>query len=224
MTGPLSNPPPLSRSVIFTVRLRLLTHGGRIVRDADTVFAEVAAMDTVVEEPTGSVVMENVVLLAPAAMLTLAGVVALPLLLSNDMLTPPAGAGAANVTVPVAAAPPCKLDGLRLMPLSVTVLGPAGVMDNCAETLVSEVPVMVAVRAAATADVDTAKVAELCPEAIVTLAGTVTEGSELDRLTETPPGVAGTASVTVPVAPAPPTTDEGLSVNPDTMASEGPAA
>lgn len=145
-------------------------------------------------------------------------------MLSSETITPPDGAGAASVTVPVEVAPPCKVAGFRLIPPSVTVLGPAAATVSDAVALERDAAVTVTVRVEATADVATAKVAVLCPAVTVTLAGTVTAGSELDRFTETPPRIAGTASVTVPVAPAPPVTEDGLIANPKTIASDGSAA
>ena len=62
-----------------------------------------------------------------------------------------------------------------------------------------------------TAAVTIGKVAEFVPAATWTLAGTLaTDGFELDRATSAPEGGAGPESVTVPVEPFPPTTEEGL--------------
>lgn len=73
VTVPFRRPPPLNRSVILTLRFKLLTHGGRIVRVAETVFADVAAIVAGVFVPTARVVTVNVALVAPAAMLMFAG-------------------------------------------------------------------------------------------------------------------------------------------------------
>ena len=62
-----------------------------------------------------------------------------------------------------------------------------------------------------TATVVTGNVAVILPPGTVTLAGTVaTEGLLLDSVTTTPPLGAGPLSVTVPVEPLPPTTEDGL--------------
>ena len=64
---------------------------------------------------------------------------------------------------------------------------------------------------AVTTLVVTANVALVLPLATVTLPGTVaTEGLPLDSVTTTPPLGAGPLSVTVPVEPLPPTTEDGL--------------
>lgn len=63
-----------------------------------------------------------------------------------------------------------------------------------------------------TAEVDTVKVAELAPEAMLTLAGTVADVLEDDKATTTPAGPAGPLRVAVPVAEFPPMTVVGLTV------------
>ena len=50
--------------------------------------------------------MSKVWLVAPLAIVTLAGTMTYELLLDNDICTPPADAAAASVTVPVAPVPP----------------------------------------------------------------------------------------------------------------------
>ena len=69
---------------------------------------------------TAVVVMLNVALVAPAAIVTLAGTDAAGLLLESATWAPPVGAGPSSVTVPVTALPPVTLDWLRL---SVETLG-----------------------------------------------------------------------------------------------------
>jgi hypothetical protein len=57
-----------------------------------------------------------------------------------------------------------------------------------------------------------ANVADVAPAGTVTLAGTAAETLELVSVTNTPPAGAAPLSVTVPVTPAPPTTDAGFTV------------
>lgn len=63
---------------------------------------------------TTVVVMLNVALVAPAAMVTLAGALAAGLLLESATCAPPAGAGPSSATVPVTGLPPVTLPWLRL--------------------------------------------------------------------------------------------------------------
>jgi len=53
------------------------------------------------------------------------------------------------------------------------------------------------------------KVAEVCPAATSSIAGTMAAGLLLDRLTAAPPAGATVANVTVPMLPVPPVTVEG---------------
>lgn len=66
-----------------------------------------------VDAVTAEVVTANVALVAPAAMVALAGTVAAALELVNVTTAPPVGAGAVRVTVPVEVAPPTTLVGER---------------------------------------------------------------------------------------------------------------
>jgi hypothetical protein len=68
--------------------------------------------------------------------------------------------------------------------------------------------------------VEMGNVADVFPMVTTTFAGTVTEGSPLERITISPPAGAAAESVTVPVAGAPPTTVVGKIVT-FTMASHG---
>ena len=69
-------------------------------------------MTTLVEEATALVLTANVVLVAPAATVTLAGTLAaVVLLLESATCAPPDGAGPLNVTVPVDEFPPVTLVG-----------------------------------------------------------------------------------------------------------------
>ncbi len=71
-------------------------------------------MMTGVDVVTALVFTVNVALLAPAAIVTLAGTLAAPLLLESSTCAPPVNAGPLNVTVPVDCAPPVTLVGFSV--------------------------------------------------------------------------------------------------------------
>ena len=82
-------------------------------------------MVTGVDVLTALVVTVNVALLAPAATVTLAGTVAVAvLLLVRATAAPPVGAGPLSVTVPVEGDPPVTLAGLSA--IAESVAEPAG--------------------------------------------------------------------------------------------------
>src|SRR4030088_2912371 len=68
-------------------------------------------METVVDEATALVLTKNDAVVAPAAIVTLGGALAAPLLLESATCAPPDGAGPLNVTVPVEEFPPVTLVG-----------------------------------------------------------------------------------------------------------------
>jgi hypothetical protein len=77
--------------------------------------SKAAEIVTPVETVTGLVDTVKLALVAPAATVTVAGTVATAVsLLESVTSTPPAGAGVIRLTVPVDAAPPVTLVGLRL--------------------------------------------------------------------------------------------------------------
>jgi hypothetical protein len=82
----------------------------------------VAVIVTGVDVVTTLVVTVNVAVVAPAATVTLAGVVADALLSAKVTTTPPAGAGPVMVTVPVEELPPIRLAGFMETAESATGL------------------------------------------------------------------------------------------------------
>src|SRR5437016_4300088 len=111
--------------------------------------------------------MLNVALVAPDAIVTLAGTDAAGLLLESATCAPPVGAGPFSVTVPELGLPPVTLAGL--MP-SEEITGGSTVSEALC-VAPPDVPEIVAAVAVATAFVDTLKVALVAPAATVTLAG-----------------------------------------------------
>ena len=190
--------------------------GGVTVSRADVLpVAIVAVIVTVVDAVTGKAEAVNVALLLPAGTVTLAGIVAARvLLLESPTVTPPAGAGAANVTVPSEEEPLATLAGLSVRAESVTGGGGAG-----GETVSSAVLVrppkeaaIVMVVDAVTEVVVTLKPAVVDPVATVRLAGTVaTTVLLLERVTAVGAEGAG-LMLTVPCKVLPPATVAGVSV------------
>ncbi len=183
--------------------------GGLIVRPAPEELAELAVMVALTVEATAVVETLKPPLDCPAAMVMLAGTVAAALLLDRVTRTPPAGAGALRLTVPLEELPPTSVDGERETLLIVPWTGAGGLIVRPAEPELAEVAVIVALAVEATTVVVTANVPVVSPAAMVMLAGTVAAALLLERLTRTPPAAAGALRVTVPVEPEPPVTVEG---------------
>ena len=143
---------------------------------------------------------------APAGMVTLAGVLAEALSSDKVTTTPPAGAGPVKRAVPVESLPPGTVEGFNdteesvggLMVRVAVLVVPPYVAETVAEVVV------------ATAVVFTAKVAVSAPAGTVTLAGTVAAALSLASATCAPPAGAGLPSSTVPVEELPPITLVGL--------------
>src|SRR5260221_93924 len=88
-------------------------------------------MVTAVDAVTALVATVNVALVAPAATVTLEGVLAtVVLLLESATAAPPAGAAAVKVTVPVDEFPPVTLVGFRVSEERETVAGAAADTSN----------------------------------------------------------------------------------------------
>jgi len=157
----------------------------------------------------------KVALVAPAGMNTLDGTLAVPLLLERMTVTPPAGAGALSVTLPVEdCTPPMTVLGFKVSEDSVGGGGGGGfTVSEAVLVTPAKVAEIVTVVDALTALVLTVNVALVAPSATVTLEGTVaTDVSLLESATCAPPDGAGPLSVTVPVEEFPPVTLVGLNV------------
>ena len=121
------------------------------------------------------VVTVNVAVAAPAGTVTLGGVDAAVESVESDTATPPLGAGALNVTVPVEEVPPVTLDGVSVSDVSVTV-GGGGEPGSTHRTGWSPFPSLQTVSCTGvellTAWVVTVNVALLAPAGMVTDEGT----------------------------------------------------
>ena len=102
-----------------------LTEGGFSLIDAIFAGFKVSAADldeplreavivTFVVSPTERVTSVKLALVAPAAILTLTGVVELELSSVSVTINPPDGAGALSFTVPIEAVPPVTVAGLNV--------------------------------------------------------------------------------------------------------------
>src|SRR6266478_3322047 len=170
-------------------------------------------MVTGVDAVTALVLTVNVALLAPAATVTLAGTVAVDVLLERETAAPPLGAGPLSVTVPVEGDPPVTLVGFSVSEERVGRACGSTVSEAVLVTPAYDAEMVTGVDAV-TALVLTVNVALLAPAATVTLAGTVAVDVLLERETAMPPLGAGPLSVTVPVEVcAPPVTLAGFSVS-----------
>jgi hypothetical protein len=161
---------------------------------------------------TPLVVMAKVAVVAPAATVTLAGIVAAALLLDKVIRAPPAGAILPKVTVPVDPFPPTTAVGF-----TVTLESVGGLIVSVAVFAALKVPVIVTVAAEETPLVVTVNVAVVAPAATVTLAGVVEKALSSDSVTTAPPVGAALLSVTVPVDETPPFTLVGFIVKLDSV-------
>jgi hypothetical protein len=135
----------------------------------------VAATVTSAVLATAVVVTVNVAVVAPAGTVTAGGVDAAVESVDSDTATPPLGAEALNVTVPVDEVPPITLDGLSVSEVSVTV-GGGGKPGSTHRTGWSPFPSLHTVSCtgveALTACVVTVNVAVLAPAGMVADGGT----------------------------------------------------
>src|SRR5439155_13086108 len=131
-------------------------------------------MVTGVDAVTALVLTVNVALLAPETTVTLAGTVAVDvLLLERETAAPPVGAGPLSVTVPVeVCAPPVTLVGFSVSEERVGRACGSTVREAVLATPAYDAEIVTGVDVV-TAPVLTVNVALLAPAATVTLAGTV---------------------------------------------------
>jgi hypothetical protein len=169
---------------------------------------------------TGVVVTVKDPVSAPGATVTLAGTLAIALLLLNETVTPLPVAGAVNVTVPVAEDPPVTESGVmlrfdRVGEPEVTV-NSAVLLTPPALAVITDELVLVVVPGV------TVNVALVAPAATVTDDGTLAaEALPLVRLTTTPPVPAAPLRVTVPVLVDPSTTVAGFRLSPVRVGPDG---
>ena len=171
---------------------------------------------TVAVEFTLNVLTVKVALVAPAGIVTLAGAVArLVLLLESVITTPPAGAAALRVTVPVVERPPRMLVGLSVSVDSVAPVPPppTGISVSVA-VFVTPAPLaeIVTTVCVVTGVTLTKNPPATAPCGISTLWGTATAGSLLESRMDVSV-VAGDASRTVPFTLPLPVTVVWLSVS-----------
>src|SRR2546425_3726749 len=171
-------------------------------------------MVTGVDAVTALVLTVNVALLAPTATVTLAGTVAVDVLLERETAVPPLGAGPLSVTVPVGdCTPPVTLVGFSVSEERVGRACGSTVSEAVLVTPAYDAEMVTGVDAV-TALVLTVNVALLAPATTVTLAGTLAATLSLLSSTCAPPASAGPPRVTVAVDEwAPPVTLGGIRVS-----------
>jgi hypothetical protein len=189
--------------------------GGLIVRVAVWLPLRVPVMVTLAAALTAMVVTVKVAVVAPAATVTLAGVVADALLSDKVTVEPPVGASPFKVTVPVEDVPPMTAVGLISTDASA-----GGVIVRVAVRLVPlKDAVTVTFVLLLTAIVVTVNVAVAAPAGTVTLAGLVADELLSERVITTPAAGAKPVKVTVPVEEFPPATLAGLMATDESAAT-----
>ena len=147
--------------------------------------------------------------MAPAATVTDAGTVTTAVLLLRPTAAPPFGAAWVKVTVQVVVLPEPSVPGVH-----VTEITPAPARTERDElSMPFKVAVTFAVWPAAVADAVAENVPLVVPAAMVTCAGTVTDGLSLATATMAPPAGAAPDKVMVHVAAAPAGTKGGAQLN-----------
>jgi len=168
----------------------------------------VAEMFTGVLTETPLVVTVNVPVVAPAAIVMVAGVFAAAVLLEASATEiPPVGAAAFRVTVAVLLAPEITVVGAKTKP-ETTI----GLIVSTADFTPLSVAAMVAAVLTDTSEVVTLKVPVVAPAAKVIEAGTIAAGLSDDNGTVKPPAGAGKVKVRVPTLVPLENTDVGFKV------------
>jgi hypothetical protein len=178
---------------------------------AEAEFAEEAVMVAVEGDVPDDAVTGKVAVVSPACTVNEKGTLTARPLLDKLTDAPPAAAGEASVTVPVAISPDVSEDGEIVSPEIVDA--PGGITESDALVLPPlAVPVMVAVVGCVTGEVATLNSALVCPcgttNSLATRASGLFEASD----TVVPPAAAGLASVTTPVTGVPAAETAGASV------------
>jgi len=213
VTVPVDNCPETTVAGLNESRV---TTGGLTVRDPPEAkpLGSVAVMVTEATALTGMVETVKIPLVAFPAILKFAGTVAaVVMLLIRETGRPAGGAGPLSWTVPVEFIPPVTDPGD-----SVTEVIVAGLTVSVPLALLApKVAVTVTVVDVATPTVVAVNCAVVLFAMTTTFAGTVTDGSPLERFTVVPPAGAAWLMVTVPMELVPPVTGDGAKLNPVTV-------
>jgi len=180
----------------------------KVTEEPDRVAVMMAVLSAVMVEA----VAEKVAEVAPAATVTEAGTVNMPLLSDKETTAPPVGAALLRVTVQVAEALEVSEAGLQVRPEGTAFVTKP--MEKVTEEP-DRVAVMMAVLSAVMVEAVAEKVAEVAPAATVTEAGTVSAALLSDRVTAAPPVGAALLRVTVQVAEVLDVSEAGLQVRPE---------
>ena len=116
-------------------------------------------------------------------------------------MTPPMGAVAANVTVPVVELPPVRVFAFNVRPVMFPEEGPVCVRFRLVDTVFAEVALIVIETEDAVDPVETVNVPDVWPAGISTGVETVAIPLLDAMATVAPPAGAAAARVTVPVVP-----------------------
>jgi len=172
-----------------------------------------AVIFDVVLTVTAVVVTAKVAEVLPAAIVTVAGAVAVESELAKVITRPPTGAALPICTVPVEVFPPTTEAGLK-----VTDVNNGAVIVNVpVDDTLSNVPIMSAVVWDPTASVLTAKVTDVAPAGTLTESGILIAALALVSVTVMPPVPAGPVKVTLPTEEPPPRTVLGATVTVDRL-------
>lgn len=203
---PVAGVPPDTEDgdIESAVRVPPVAGAGWMPRMVVTVFSDVAESVAVWLAETAAVVTRNVPEVCPAGISRDAGRATELNELASPTCTPPAGAAANRVTVPVALLPPATGLGATDMAPMAACTGAAACTVSVADTLLADEADIVTTVVAVTVDVGMEKDPLLLPAGITRLTGTWAAAWLLNRFTSTPPVPAGEESVTVPDAVPPP--------------------